>query len=118
MPSLAESAAAVMPSIQEKLATISGSFNVLAKVVVEQGHADEVEAILKEVAELARSDKEPETLTYRISRGIKGDDHTFIVYEEYASPTALGVHTSSPLFQKLAAYPHVVKADLEVYKEL
>lgn len=63
MPSMGELAAPVMPSVQAKLAEITGPFNVVAKVTSEPKHADDVAKLIKDVAVLANSDEEEGTLT-------------------------------------------------------
>ncbi|TIA92142.1 hypothetical protein E3P99_00748 [Wallemia hederae] len=117
MPSLGEIAGAAMPSIQAKLAVTSGPINVVAKITAEPAHADTVADLLKQVALVANSDKEPQTLTYRISRGISEQNNRFVVYEEYAAPEALSAHLASPQFQALSAFPNVENAELDIYKE-
>ncbi|TIB04361.1 hypothetical protein E3P92_01995 [Wallemia ichthyophaga] len=117
MPSMGELAAPVMPSVQAKLAEITGPFNVVAKVTSEPKHADDVAKLIKDVAVLANSDEEEGTLTYRISRGVKESSNTFIVYEEYNAPAALTAHLHSTPFQALSNYPHLLHAEMDIYSE-
>ncbi|KDQ09252.1 hypothetical protein BOTBODRAFT_58746 [Botryobasidium botryosum FD-172 SS1] len=77
-------------------ASFSGKFIVSAKLEAKPGRADELQIILSQVKDRARSDAEPGTISYRVSRS--GD--MFLIFEEYADIRALKAHSGSDFFKE------------------
>ena len=116
MVSLKASIEDALDNVKAKVTGV-GSFMVLAKVKISQGYATEFQESLKKVSDVANSEREPGTKTYRVTRGLKEDDHTFIVIEEYSGLESLVAHASSEEFKTLSVYDNIDEISLEVLKE-
>ncbi|PWN89645.1 hypothetical protein FA10DRAFT_268175 [Acaromyces ingoldii] len=75
--------------------------------------ADELFSTIKAVEKVANSDREPDTLTYQVSRS-EDDGETILVYEEYPNKAALDHHKAQPEFQKFAASFQPLIKDINV----
>lgn len=116
MVTLKASVESALDNVKAKIAGV-GSFMLLAKIKVSQGYATEFQESLKKVSDIANSEREPGTKTYRVTRGLKEDDHTFIVIEEYFDLESLVAHASSEEFKTLSVYDNIDEISLEVLKE-
>ena len=66
---------------------------------VRSGHGDEVEAALREMAELVRA-HEPQCLVYEANRS-QDDPDRFLLYERYRDAAALEAHRETPHFRTI-----------------
>ncbi|KAJ6494944.1 hypothetical protein DFH09DRAFT_1290476 [Mycena vulgaris] len=79
--------------------TASGKFVMIARIECAPGKEARLEELISATRDIALSDAEPKTLTYRLSRsvdstGTKGS--TFVVFQEYEGLEGLKAHGANP----------------------
>ncbi|KAJ8080089.1 hypothetical protein PM082_016917 [Marasmius tenuissimus] len=80
-------------------AEIKGKFLMLAEVTAVEGKGDDIQKYLSAISKVANSSEEPNTLSYRTTRGVGSDSNKFTVIEEYADKAAMDHHLSSDAFK-------------------
>ncbi|KAK4051340.1 hypothetical protein OIV83_002824 [Microbotryomycetes sp. JL201] len=94
----------------------SGNIILGAFVTAKPGKAEECKKLLLDIRDLAVSDKEPNTLTYRVTQS-EENDHVFLIFEEYVLPDGVKRHAEAEPFQALMRSGVVEKAEIKFYVE-
>ncbi|KAF9262979.1 hypothetical protein L218DRAFT_959808 [Marasmius fiardii PR-910] len=90
---------------------------VIAFLTAAEGKADEMQKLLSTLRQHSNSDKEPNALTYRTTRGVGAESNKFTVFEEYADKKAIEDHVITDVFKALQASGTVASLTAEFREE-
>ena len=72
---------------------------LIAQHFAQEGKADEVADLLRQMSAYCNSDAEPGCLMYIVNRNTENPRH-FLIYEHYADQAALEAHANTPMFKE------------------
>jgi len=106
----------VFDTLNTNYTHFKGKFILSATIHAKPGKVDEVATLVCAIRDLSISDREPGTLTYRVSKG----ENIVYVFEEYANPEALDRHQASSTFEefKNGGNDIIEKFDISYYEEI
>ncbi|KAK7037258.1 hypothetical protein VNI00_011249 [Paramarasmius palmivorus] len=96
-----------------------GKFFLIVLATAVEGKADELERLIAAVSRSSNDpSKEPDTLTFRATRGLGPDNEKFTIIEEYPSLKAWEYHQGTEAYEALKESGLLADVSLSFTKEI